>query len=178
MENQVLKIVYTFFLDIIITLFVGLGIRTFYAPPEPPQFPSAQITKANPTDQELAEQLKQQEAYERAFRAYDEQNSIYNRNVSTISLVASVVLLGLSLLLEKRNRVLANGILLGGLFTLLYSIGRGFASQDTLMTFLAVSVGLAVALFLGYRRFFDKPTAAPAAGLPEAGGPGSGAGTS
>jgi hypothetical protein len=177
MENQVLKIVYTFFLGIIIALFVGLGIRTFYAPPEPPQFPITQIAKANPTDQELAEQLKQQEQYERALRAYDEQNSIYNRNVSTISLVASVVLLGLSLLLEKRNRVLANGILLGGLFTLLYSIGRGFASQDTLMTFIAVSVGLAVALFLGYRRFFEKP-AAPTAGPPEAGGPGSGAGAS
>jgi hypothetical protein len=172
MENQVLKIVYTFFLGIIIALFVGLGIRTFYAPPEPPQFPTTQITKANPTDQELAEQLKQQQEYERAFRAYDKQSSIYNRNVSTISLVASVVLLGLSLLLEKRNRVLANGILLGGLFTLLYSIGRGFASQDTLMTFIAVSVGLAVALFLGYRRFFEKP----AARLPEAGTPESGTG--
>ncbi|MCG2621970.1 hypothetical protein LVY72_08570 [Arthrobacter sp. I2-34] len=169
MENQVLKIVYTFFLGIIIALFVGLGIRTFYAPPEAPQFPVTQVTKANPTDQELAEQQKQQEEYDRAYRAYDEQNSIYNRNVSTISLVASVVLLGLSLLLEKRNRVLANGVLLGGLFTLLYSIGRGFASQDTLMTFIAVTVGLAVALFLGYRRFFEKPTAASAVNPPASG---------
>jgi len=171
MENQVLKIVYTFFLGIILALFVGLGIRTFYAPPEPPQFPTSQITKANPTDEELAEQAKQQQEYERAFQAYDEQNSIYNRNVSTISLVASVALLALSLLLEKRNRVLANGILLGGLFTLLYSIGRGFASQDTLMTFIAVSVGLAVALFLGYRRFFEKP----AGGRPETTPPETGA---
>ena len=169
MENQVLKIVYTFFLGIILALFVGLGIRTFYAPPEPPQFPVTQITKANPTDQELAEQQKQQEEYERVYRAYEEQNSIYNRNVSTISLVASVVLLGLSLLLEKRNRVLANGVLLGGLFTLLYSIGRGFASQDTMMTFIAVTAGLAVALFLGYRRFFEKPTTAPAVNPPASG---------
>ncbi|MFD1213743.1 hypothetical protein ACFQ36_17020 [Arthrobacter sp. GCM10027362] len=158
MESQVLKIVYTFFLGIIISLFVGLGIRTFYAPPEPPQYPATQITKANPTDEEIAKQQKQQEEQERAFRAYEEQNSTYNRNVSTIALVASVILLGASLLLEKRNRVLANGILLGGLFTLLYSIGRGFASQDTLMTFIAVTVGLAVALVLGYRRFFEPPS--------------------
>lgn len=159
MENQVLKIVYTFFLGIIIALFVGLGIRTFYVPPELPQIPVTQVAGTTPTDQELAEQQKEQAEYEQAFRAYEERNSTYNRNVSTIALAASVVLLGLSLLLERRNRVLANGILLGGLFTLLYSIGRGFASQDTLMTFIAVAVGLAVALVLGYRRFFETPSA-------------------
>jgi hypothetical protein len=159
MDNKVLTIVYTLFLGIILALFVGLGIRTFYAPPEVPQYPAMQITKANPTDQEVAEQQRQEEEYQHAFRVYEEQSSTYNRNVSTISLVASVVLLGLSLLLEKRNRVLANGILLGGLFTLLYSIGRGFASQDTLMTFIAVTVGLVIALYLGYRRFFEKPAA-------------------
>ncbi|NKX54685.1 hypothetical protein [Arthrobacter mobilis] len=158
MENQVLKIVYVLFLGSMIALFVGLGIRSFYAPPEPPQYPVTLIEKANPTDEELAEQQRQQQEHERAARAWEEQNSIYNRNVSTVSLAASVILLGASLLLEKRNRVLANGILLGGLFTLLYSIGRGFASQDTMMTFIAVAVGLAVALVLGYRRFFDKPS--------------------
>lgn len=43
--------------------------------------------------------------------------------------------------------------MLGGLFTLFYSIGRGFASEDSKYMFIMVSVGLLLVLFLGYHRF-------------------------
>ena len=71
-----------------------------------------------------------------------------------IALVAAIVLLAGSLALERLpNKVLVNGVLLGGLFTLLYSVIRGFASEDSKMTFIAVSIGLAIAIYLGYHRF-------------------------
>lgn len=174
MEDKVLTIVYTLFLGIILALFVGVGIQTFYPQPE---FPPSIETAVPDPDATEAELRKQGAESEEAFRQFEEDSKAYNRNVSTISLVAAVSFLALSLLLEKRNRVITNGIMLGGLFTLLYSFGRGLASGDSTMTFIAVTIGLAVVLFLGYRRF-GRPaaphadsTTAPAASVP---GPGPG----
>ena len=156
MENTVLKIVYTFFLGIILALFVGLGIQTFYPAPEYPTSIEAPVPdKGEPTQADQQKDAEFQQQQEAAFREYEEKSEIYNRNVSTIALVAAVAFLGLSLLLEKRNLVLANGVMLGGLFTLLYSFGRGLISGNTAMTFIAVCVGLVVVLFLGYRRFLQ-----------------------
>jgi hypothetical protein len=165
MDNKVLKAVYTVFLGVIIALFVGLGIRTFYAPPEVPQFPVETIfEKTNPTDAELAKQREVQIQQEAAFREYEEASDIYNRNVTIAALISSVVLLGLSLMVERRNRVLANGVMLGSLFTLLYSITRSFMSGNTTLSFIVVTVALAIVLFLGYKRFFqprEKQNAPP-----------------
>lgn len=149
MDDKILKIVYTFFLGLILALFVGLGISTFYQAPQPPNDPFSYPAKemSAPDDTALIE--KQQREYE----AYAKKSQEYNRNVSVIALVGAVVLLAVSLAFEKRNTVIANGILLGGVFTLLYSIARGFSSEDNKWTFVAVSVGLLVALYLGYRRF-------------------------
>lgn len=145
MENTVLKIVYTFFVGIMLALFVGFGIDTFYPEPEYPASLEFGYQKEL-TDDQLEQLNEAQQEYNVAMQDY-------NRNVSIISTVAAVALLGLSLLLERRNRVLTNGMMLGGLFTLIYGVGRGFASGDSTTTFITVAVGLAVVVFLGYRRF-------------------------
>ncbi|MFE7629113.1 hypothetical protein [Kocuria sp. NPDC057446] len=157
MDNNVMKIVYTFFLGALLALFVGLGIQTFYPAPEMPE-PTAGMEFAPEGGAPTAEQREEMEENDRQWRQWQVEQQSYSRNVAVVALGASVVLLGLSLVLEKRNRVLTNGIMLGGLFTLLYAIGRSFASSETTMTFVAVSVGLAVVLLLGHRRFFqDRP---------------------
>lgn len=43
--------------------------------------------------------------------------------------------------------------MLGGLFVLLYSLGRGFASENSKYVFVVVTVGLVTVLYLGYHRF-------------------------
>ena len=155
-DNNVMKIVYTFFLGALLALFVGLGIQTFYPGPERPDETMGMqfVPEGSPTE----EQREQMVEEDRQWRQWQEERQTYDRNVAIVALSASVVLLGLSLVLEKRNRVLTNGIMLGGLFTLIYAIGRSFASTETTMTFLAVGVGLAVVLFLGQRRFFQDGT--------------------
>jgi hypothetical protein len=50
--------------------------------------------------------------------------------------------------------------MLGGLLTFAYSIMRGFGAEDNRVLFVIVSVGLAVALGLGYVRFLRPPPAA------------------
>jgi hypothetical protein len=149
MDNKILTLVYTFFLGAMLALFVGLGISTFYEAPKPPEFPITMESKTVQTPEDTAKIQK----YENESRDYQNVAQTYNRNVSIIALVCAVVLLAVSLAFERFNAVIANGVLLGGLFTLLYSIGRGFASQDNKMTFITVSIGLAIAIYLGYRRF-------------------------
>ncbi len=157
-DNNVMKIVYTFFLGALLALFVGLGIQTFYPGPEMPEPTSGVEFAPRESDAPTEEQREALAENDRQWRQWQEEQQTYNRNVAVVALGASVALLGLSLVLEKRNRVLTNGVMLGGLFTLIYAIGRSFASSETRMTFAAVGVGLAVVLFLGYRRFFqDRP---------------------
>lgn len=62
----------------------------------------------------------------------------------------------MSLTVVKNLIYIADGVLLGGVLTLLYSIVRGFGSQDTMFRFVVVSIGLVIALLLGYIKFI-KP---------------------
>ena len=150
-DNKLLKLVYTFFLGLLIAIFVGVGINTFYEGPKMPEYPTEAITysKEPTSDQEA---LRQQ-AYDTQYKQYNDAVKPYNRNVSILTLVAAVILLAVSLISEKRVKILADGVMLGGLFTLLYSIGRSFASEDSKYVFVTVSVGLVVVLYLGYHRF-------------------------
>lgn len=148
-ENAVMRVVYMFFLGLLIAVFVGVSINTFYEQPAGPTFPMY-ATEKTKTEAELQ---KEQADYDAKSRAYQAELQVYNRNVSIVVLVAAVMLVGASLVYEKRSSVLANGVMLGGLFTLLYGIVRSFISGDNKYIFIAVSVGLAVVIYLGYRRF-------------------------
>ncbi len=73
-----------------------------------------------------------------------------------IVLAAAVVLMVLGLTLHTKIDALADGLLLGGTFTLLYSIGRSFASEDPKYSFVVVTTGLIVTMIVGYLKFI-KP---------------------
>lgn len=149
-ENRILTLVYMFFVGVLVAIFVGVGVNTFYPPPVEPEYPVVLNTLSKePTEQELTLQRK----YDIARKAYEEKLKPYSRNVSIITLLVAVVLLVISLVFEHRIRLLADGLLLGGLFTLIYSLIRGFISQDTKYVFVIVTVGLATVLYLGYQRF-------------------------
>lgn len=156
-EAKVLKLVYTFFLGLLIALFIGFGINTFYPAPTAPEYPSTLNALGKEPTQE---QIKAQENYDKQMRDF-EKNEMgpYNRNVSVIAIIASIALLALSLLLEKSKAYVINeGVMLGGLLTLLYGLMRGFASQDSKYSFVAVTIGLVVVVYLGFRRFSIKTT--------------------
>ena len=152
-DNRVMTIIYTLFLGILLAVFVGVGINTFYAPPAAPKFPIESNTYGKePTPVQVAAQ----QAFDRENEKYRNALKPYNRNVSIVALVAAVVLLVAGLLSQKRIRSIADGIMLGGLFTLLDSIGRGFASEDSKYVFIIVAIGLVLVLYLGYSRFVSK----------------------
>ena len=148
-----LKIVYAFFLGILLAISVGMGVAAFYPQPEGPTYPSElNFVNKEPTQQ----QQQSQKDFDAQQRAWEDKMKPYNRNVSIITMVAALVFMAIGLLLEQKIGVLADGILLGGVLTLLYSMGRGFASQNSKYSFVVALIGVVIAIALGYLRFI-KP---------------------
>lgn len=164
-----LKIMYTIFLALLVALFVGLGISAFYPAPKMPEYPKALERKPYiaPVDvssqsltpaPETTEEKKMREEFEDASDKYNKELlPRYNRNVSIASMIAAVIVLVISLVFVKRIEFLSDGLLLGGVLTLLYSVIRGFMGEDNRYRFAVVTVGLVVALILGYVKFI-KPS--------------------
>lgn len=150
-DNKIIRLVYTFFVGLLIALFVGVGTSTFYTGPVAPKFPATEFNTYG--KDQTDEQIAKQKDYDKQMEAYIEKSKPYSRNLSIMALVSAVILLTLSIVFEKRIKVLADGVMLGGLFTLIYGIIRGFMSDNNKYVFVVITVGLAVVLFLGYHRF-------------------------
>lgn len=147
-----LKLIYMLLLGVLIALFVGWGVEVFYSSPKNPEYP----TELNYVkDNQTAAQVEMQKDYDKKIKAYQEELKPYNRNVSIIIIIVSLVLFTLSLLLLKRIEFISDSILLGAVFTLIYGVGRGIASGNNKVQFAAVTVGLIVALVVGYIKFIN-----------------------
>ena len=109
-----------------------------------------------PGCEETVELRSMREEFNRSQRDFTEKFKLYSRNVSIISISAAILILIVSLTLLSKIRMIADGILLGGVFTTVYSIIRGVMSEDTKFRFLIVTIGLLIALVLGYIKFI-KP---------------------
>ncbi len=149
---MIIKFIYTIFLALLIALFVGLGIDAFYPGPKTPRYP-IELDQVKSGCEETIEQQTLRKEFNQAQEKFMEESKPYNRNVSIISLVASIIILVLSLTLLTKIRMIADGILLGGVFATIYSIIRGLMSQNSQFRFLIVVIGLIIALVLGYIKF-------------------------
>jgi len=151
---MVIKSIYTIFLALLVVLFVGLGIDAFYPSPQSPEYP-IELQKIGPAD-ETAEQEKIRMDFEQNQRKYEQELKSYSQNVSIISLLASIVILIISLTLLNKIEIMADGILLGGVLTIMYSVIRGVMTENSQFRFLIVTIGIVIAFILGYIKFI-KP---------------------
>lgn len=152
---HVLQVMYMLFLGIIIAVFFGLGIDTFYPAPKYPEYPvtlESQFKEAMP-EEPTSEQSQALAKYEEEQRNYESQVKVYNRNASVVAIALAVIALALSLTILLRWEVIANGMLLGGIFTLAYSLILGVQAEDAKFRFLLVTVGVLVTFALGYIKF-------------------------
>lgn len=148
-----IKVLYVFFTGLLLSVFVGVGIAAFYPAPERPEYP-VQLEVKDPTvAQETAQEQQLRLEYDQQTKQFEEDFGIYSRNVSLIALAASLVFMVAGLVLTESYRVIGDGFLLGGLFTLLYSVIMGFQTQDNRYQFILVSIGLIISLVLGYLKF-------------------------
>lgn len=151
---MLIKYVYIVFVGILLAAFVGVGIAAFYKGPKYPETPiELRFPENKPQEATSEAYVQKQLEFDKKSEVFQKQNADYSRNVSIIALLAAVIMLVLSLTLFKQILVIADGLLLGGVLTLAYSVIRGFGSNDDMVRFLVVSASLLVALSLGYIKF-------------------------
>lgn len=160
-QSKAIEIIYTFFVGILVAVFVGVGIAAFYEEPKSPEYPTRLKVYSTPVNVDTpstasAELIAEQKKYDAKIKIYEEKMNDYNRNVSIIALIAAIILSSISITFFKNLKVIADGLLLGGVITLLYSVVRIFGSGDDKIRFVVVSIGLFVALVLGYRKFITN----------------------
>lgn len=153
-----LKFVYTLFIAVLFAALVGFGIAAFYTAPKEPEYP-AELKVARPEDKTSEENFNSQKnmqvEYDHQLKDFMTKMETYNRNVAIIAITAAIITLLVSLSLFKKILLIADGLLLGGVFTLIYSIIRGIASGDDKFRFIIVAVGFIIALALGYVKLIN-----------------------
>jgi hypothetical protein len=149
------RFLYIFFVGLFLAVFIGTGISVFYPAPQQPTDLYKELYP--PVEGKFTEEqrLKQIEA-EKKQQAYQDKQEEYNRNVSIIALGFAILILVAAMALSHKMGVIADGLLLGGVFTLLYGIVRGFATDDNQYRFIVSGIGLLVAVVLGYLKFKPK----------------------
>jgi uncharacterized membrane protein len=73
-----------------------------------------------------------------------------------ILLVCATLILAVSLFLPESQGVLSNGLLLGGVFTMIYAVGMTVSSNASVLRFIMVAVALAVTIAIGYLKFVRR----------------------
>lgn len=155
-QRGFLSILLTIFIGLLVAGFIGLGIEAFYPAPKSPEYPVMPM----PVAVDDATNAKQQEMYaanrktfDDSYKQYQKDLDAHNRNVAIIAIVAALLLLVGSLILVKGPALIGDGLLLGGIFSLIYSITRAGMSNNSKLEFGVVAASLAVTIFLAYRKF-------------------------
>ena len=97
--NPILRLIYTFFLGLLLAIFVGIGTNTFYPGPPVPEYPVELNTYGK---EPTPEQAARQRQFDRQMAEHQRQMKPYNRNVSIITLITAIILLIISLVFEER----------------------------------------------------------------------------
>jgi hypothetical protein len=156
------KYLYIIFIGILFAVLVGVGIAAFYPEPKYPEYP-IELNTTVPQKEGSTESAKMETKrvdYEKKSRAFQKVNEDYNRNVSIIAMTFAVLFVLLGLLFARSVPIFPDGLLLGSVGTLVYSIVRGFGAHDDMYRFFIVAVSLFISLVIGYVKFIKPQSSA------------------
>jgi len=144
--------------------FAGVGVYTFYPPPD--EFNTQiremdrreeMIRDSRPADQLTEEDRAQiREVNQERYALQDALRGAqrpWGRNTSIILMVTATLAMAVSLIRADQLPVISNGLLLGGVFTMLYGVGWIIATDVSKVRFVVMSIALVITLVLGYVRF-------------------------
>ena len=172
-----LSTIFGIFLGLMVTAFIGVGVYTYY--PSPEEAFSSRIEDANRrrqaiegakapaalTDEDRARLQTIAQERDALVDTSREAGRTWGRRTSIILVTFATLTMAVSLVRAARLPVISNGLLLGGVFTMLYGVGWMIASDTSTERFAVVTVALVVTLGLGYGRFVRRdgpPGAVPA----------------
>ena len=167
--------IFSFFLGLMLTAFVGVGVYTFH--PRPKQFDDQirelsrreQAIRNSKAPDELTSEDRSQ--IQDLVRQRDELHDAaaaaripWGRSTSVILIAFATLSMAVSLVRADQLPDISNGLLLGGIFTMLYGVGWIIATDTSILRFVVMSVALLITLVLGYFRFVRRPVGVAAAG--------------
>ncbi len=169
-RGDALQFIFSLFIGVLIVVVVGVGVWTFYPPPDSENSPQQQKLQELYRQQELgnigtkspdgsldatqqAKAEKIQVQINTLQREMDKLRKPWAVNTSIMVLSIATILMAISLLLPESWKVFSNGILLGGLFSVIYATGVSFAGGNSQARFWVSLAALILALVFGYLRF-------------------------
>jgi hypothetical protein len=164
-QHYALQTIFAFFLGLMVLAFIGVGVNTFYPSPATQQEKAQQGISRKIDAINAVNQNKSLDATAQAQikKLQDEQNALQDqidsamktwaRNTSIILVLFATLVMGVSLVLSEQLRVLSNGLLLGGLFTMLYGTGWVIFSGNSTARFVVIAFALVVSIGLGWVKF-------------------------
>ncbi|MFA5844795.1 MAG: hypothetical protein WC971_08205 [Coriobacteriia bacterium] len=177
-QRYALQTIFSFFLGIMVTAFIGVGVNTFY--PAPDQTYQEELQNLNRKQEDIdalrsgkegtltpAEQKQLQQIRDDIRKVEDKRNAqqkVWARNTSIIVILFATIVMALSLIRSEQLKVISNGLLLGGVFTMVYGTGWVIFSGESTSRFFVMVFALAVTVGLGYVKFVRgrQPQVVPA----------------
>jgi len=171
-----LQTIFGFFLGLMVTSFVGVGVYTFYPSPErvsrdrsvPLERQQQEIRNSKaPNDLTPEDRAKIQDLQKELNKIQDESraaSATWGRRTSIILIALATLAMAVSLLRAVQLPVISNGLLLGGVFTMIYGVGWIIVTDTSTARFFVMTVALAITLGLGYVRFVRQRSEVPAQG--------------
>jgi hypothetical protein len=181
-QRDALQTIFSFFVGLMVLAFIGVGVNTFYEFPEAwsdqeqklyreQQNVNPKSDPATLTPAQKAENDRIQAKLDALQKKREADRQIWARNTSIVLVLFATIVMGISLVRSDQLRVLSNGLLLGGVFTMLYGTGWVVFSGSSTARFLVILFALAVTIALGYLKFVrGRKAEAPAAAVPAATG--------
>ena len=171
-----LQMIFAFLLGLMVVALVGVGVHKFYPAPSQSDSKLQKLDseqKALETSQRLVGTMSSPHKafYEKVSadlaaekKAIQTGRNSWIRNTIIILIAFAALVLGLSIVLSERSRGIANGLLLGGLFTMWYCAAWSFTRSGPSTRWAVVAVAVLVTLAVGYLKFvrMRKPEASGA----------------
>lgn len=132
-DSSLLQLMFAFFLGLVLVAFVGVAVNTAYPQPE------------------------------HTGGAWENSYAQWALITCIILLVCATAILAVSLFLPDDQAVISNGILMGGVFTMIYAVGTTFSADTSWARLVVITVALAVTVGIGYLKFVRGGASAPAA---------------
>jgi hypothetical protein len=181
-QRDALQTIFSFFVGLMVLAFIGVGVNTFYQSPDQRYSDQEQKLyrdqqaimgpKSDPGILSTSERAKYdavQAQIDALQKKRQSEQEIWARNTSIVLVVFATIVMAISLVRSDQLRVLSNGLLLGGLFTMLYGAGWVIFSGNSIARFFVVLFALVVAIGLGYLKFVRGRKGEPVA-VAESGG--------
>ena len=172
-----LQTLFAIFLGLMVTAFVGVGVYTFYPGPFDAfnerleslnrEREALEIGKSE-ADRTPEDRAAVQAVQDRINTAQDEMEVAtrdWGRRTSIVLVIFATLAMAISLIRASQLPVISNGLLLGGVFTMLYGVGWIVFSDTSAIRFAVMTAALAITIGLGYVRFVRGRTDAGAPGM-------------